>query len=297
MLSLQVRRDILSFGDNLRVRFVRTLRVHGLNRARAALPDFGGFPIFCATDFWGSTPPAWQARPTVFIPVRPHEAMWIQFLADGPTPAAVKIGVAGVNALTGGPWHEQLCGDPQDYLVCPEQTRLDGYVVEGGSVRQFASLPLDPHDPIDPRGADQSRCSHLRLIVFEPTHSSMRRPHGGQRLAMNDLCPVPSSMASEQAVACDERHAIDVCPNAHEFHTWDSLSYGDVCVYLVSDRAFRHMTGQEPEASPVPAESHRHGGSGQVDSDDGPAGMPTDDNPPRAKYRPWVRRRNRTLRR
>ena len=71
-----------------------------------------------------------------------REALWIVFRRPPWRPCAVKVGVGTVNAVSGAPWDAVLRGDPQDYVVVPDQPWLDGINTGDDSVRQFVVIPL-----------------------------------------------------------------------------------------------------------------------------------------------------------
>jgi hypothetical protein len=60
------------------------------------------------------------------------EAMWLNFRSGNhfAYPMALKIGTRKINAVTGHGWSNELSGDPQDYIVLPDQPWLDGYCIE-----------------------------------------------------------------------------------------------------------------------------------------------------------------------
>lgn len=70
--------------------------------------------------------------------------MWLQFTSHAQSGAvALKIGVGGINAITGKPWTGGLrANGEQDYVVLPRQPWLDGFCTEAGVVRQFIAMPL-----------------------------------------------------------------------------------------------------------------------------------------------------------
>lgn len=83
------------------------------------------------------------------------EAMWINFVKLGHetcTKFAVRPFVGGVNTISGQALHcatmdavlpkKRLLPKKQDYLVSPDQKRLDGTSVEPGVVRQFVATEM-----------------------------------------------------------------------------------------------------------------------------------------------------------
>jgi hypothetical protein len=48
----------------------------------------------------------------------------------------------GINAVSGLPDADESLGEPQNYLVCPDQPWLDGCNIGDGVIRQFVAMPL-----------------------------------------------------------------------------------------------------------------------------------------------------------
>ncbi len=77
-----------------------------------------------------------------------REALWLGFHGAEWKPNAVKLGVGGINAISSEPMDKTLGANPQDYLVCPDQPRLDGIKTGVDSIRQFAAMPLGRGIPL-----------------------------------------------------------------------------------------------------------------------------------------------------
>jgi hypothetical protein len=292
MLRLQVRHDGLLFGDSLRVCFMRTPRVSDQHDADSTPQDFGEFPMFIATDYLDSAPPACRVQPSIMIPMHPHEAMWIRFSADDPKPTAVKVGVDGVNAVTGDSWHERLSADPQDYLVCPEQTRLDGHITGNGDIRQFTAASSNKNHGIRRRPPEHYNYNSIWLMVFESRNPPPVAPHdhmGPPERGDAGIWTRPAQ--STRASICMEKPRLAIQPDRYGIHTWDTLSYGWVCVYLVNTLTFLHITGQEMPPSPIPIEQRPEDDLACVSADEVSRNTGSEKKPSRSKYKPWVRGR------
>ncbi|MCD6059593.1 MAG: integral rane protein, partial [Thermomicrobiales bacterium] len=97
-----------------------------------------------------------------------REALWIGFEAAAWKPNAVKIGVGGVNAITGVAWDDRLRASPQDYLVSPPQVWLDGVNSGDGSVHQFVGIPLGMGYTLEAQVTDAESMGGIQILVFEP---------------------------------------------------------------------------------------------------------------------------------
>ncbi|AYV81727.1 MAG: hypothetical protein Harvfovirus56_4 [Harvfovirus sp.] len=137
-----VKDGVLCFGGaGASVEFKRTLRVPDTEKTYPLPPDLGRIPLQLCED------------KSVVLPMRQSEAMWMNFSGGGGS-LALKIGVGGINAISGERWGEncgKLIGSPQNYVVLPYQKWLDGIIcsktLEDGdafihSVRQFVAMPL-----------------------------------------------------------------------------------------------------------------------------------------------------------
>ncbi len=134
----------------LSVTFQRTLRIPDDGRSYPLPPGLGLFPVRHVDDFKGKVPDAWSKHGGVMMPMYQSEAMWLQFTSSHvpghgsyggvPYPFAVRVATGKRSAVTGKQWTAYL--REGDYLVIPTQPWLDGYVVEGGQVRQFVAAPL-----------------------------------------------------------------------------------------------------------------------------------------------------------
>ena len=123
------------------IEFQRTLRIPDNGTDYPLPPGFGRFPLRHLDDYSARLPEAWVRRGGVITPMHQAEALWISFRSFD-YPFAVKVATGKICAITGDQWITHLNGDPQDYLVLPEQPWLDGYCVEKGLVPQFVAMPL-----------------------------------------------------------------------------------------------------------------------------------------------------------
>jgi hypothetical protein len=252
MLKVEVNRDEIHFGASVTVRFMRTPRIPDDGEAYPQPQDLGTFPIFCVGDYPDRVPAAWRVRGGVFIPLYPREAIWISFSGRWWKPNAIKVGVGRINALTGHAWHERLTAEPQNYLVCPDQTRLDGFNRGNGALRQFIAMPLETGGDREMQTPGREECSGIHLMVFEPKAGRFPScPPEQERETITRRSP----SAPENAVPAPQaggRMRQEISPDEYGFDNWDPLNYGRVCVHTVNTRMFREITGREPPSRPGP---------------------------------------------
>lgn len=170
------------------ISFMRTLRLPDDGKAYPLPPGLGCFPLRRIEDLGAATPPSWQRRGGVALPMYQGEAMWLAFSA--PFAAALKIAAGGVNAATGEPFEVGLKRDPQDYVVLPQQPWLDGFCVEKGVVRQFVAMPLGQGYSAEEQITGEARTGGVQLAVV-PLKDEVRwrELQGRLRCTLEDLVP------------------------------------------------------------------------------------------------------------
>ena len=137
----------------LSIGFQRTLRIPDDDKTYPLPPGLGEFPLRHVDDFAQNVPVKWLKRGGVLLPMYQSEAMWLNFESSTiddhwvEYPFAVKIAAGKKCAVSGLEWQDGLRGDPQDYMVVPEQPWLDGFAVEKGVIRQFVAMPLGSGSP------------------------------------------------------------------------------------------------------------------------------------------------------
>jgi hypothetical protein len=266
MLDVEITRDEIHFGASMTVRFMRTLRVPADGREHPLPMDLGAFPIFAVKDYLGRVPASWRACPGAFIPIHPHEAMWISFSARPWKPNAVRLAVGDINALTGKPWRQDLTSDPQDYLVCPEQSGLSGFNAGDGLVRQFVAMPPGKEAPGEVQLAGRMGSSSLQLTVLEPKPGRFTDrvwPKGvlGRGCRGDGDC--------NKTLTAGGQIRQQIRPDPHGTGAWDLLNSGQVCIHIVEGATFREITGCEAPGSPVTRALHRRPSGPQRSACDG----------------------------
>lgn len=152
--------SIIEFGrdmdvPDLAISFMRTARLPWCDETYQLPPASGSFPLFDVQKFAGRMTDSMATQGGIFMPIYQMEAMWINFVKLGHetcTKFAVRPFVGGVNTISGQALHcatmdavlpkKRLLSKKQDYLVSPDQKRLDGTSVEPGVVRQFVATEM-----------------------------------------------------------------------------------------------------------------------------------------------------------
>lgn len=218
------------------------------------IPDDGGtYPL----------PPSLGPLPLLAVgedeyvaPMRRSEAMWLGFRAPDYKPRALKIGIGGIDALSGEPFApEALSASPQDYVVIPDQPWLDGIKAGEGFIRQFVAVPLGEGLTVEAQLTGKEQEGGLALSLFEPRPG--RFPDGpplveGRMIALACCASPPAPMG----LGAGGRMRQEVYADDHGIDTWERAPARTVRVELVDALAFEALTGIAVPGPPVDATTY-----------------------------------------
>lgn len=260
MLEVSLQGTRLRIGERCYVSFQRTLRIPDDGQDYPLPPGLGPFPIERVADYVDRVPPAWRERGGVFIPMYQREALWLGLGGARWKPNAIKIGVGGINAVSGLSWDEMLHDDPQDYVVCPNQPWLDGINTGAGSVRQFVAMPLGGGYTVEAQLTGREEVGGIQLLAFEPIPSRFPdqpppEPETGViHESVHMMAPV------EMGLGAGGHIVQKIYPDPYGVDTWDPDNRGDVFVHLVNSAQYRAITGKEPPPTPIDARTYTERG-------------------------------------
>jgi hypothetical protein len=263
-------------GERFVLTFQRTLRLPDDGREYPLPPGLGEFPIRRVEDFADRVPESWRGQGGVFFPMYQREALWLAFEAASWKPNAVKIGLGGINALTGDPWDETLRDDPQDYIVCPPQPWLDGIKVGDGQVRQFVAMPLGSGTTVESQLTGQELVGGLQIVVFEakPGRFPDEPPweEGDFDCSVTAMAPSSPAMGLGAGGVMKQK----IYPDPYGLDTWDLENRGVLRVHIVNSEQYRELTGSAPPPTPIDARAYSDRGFPWFDLYDEKAGdLPT----------------------
>jgi hypothetical protein len=186
-----------------------------------------------------------------------REALWLSFSGAHWKPNAVKVGVGSTNAVSGEAWDAGLHDDPQDYLVCPGQPWLDGFMTGDGRVRQFVAMPLGGGYTVEEQLSPTDPVGGIRVLVCDPKPG--RFP---------DEPPAPSGAVGSPWAMAEPAMGLGaggkirqkLYVDRHGVETWDQENYGRVYVHIVNSMLYREITGREPPPTPVTARTYTEHG-------------------------------------
>ncbi len=273
-MQVKLSGDALELPGGVRVTFLRTLRLPETGTYPLP-PGFGAFPLRRVADYPDTVPAEWRERGGVMLPVYQREAMWLSFSAT--TPAALKIGVGKVCAVSGKPWRDTLGQDPQNYVALPRQPWLDGINSGDGTVRQFVAVPLGLGATVEGQVTGVEEWGGVQLAVHGLTESALDSWRRAQAASQRTrgmgyggpvpvACAAPAAMGApgaapramglgaggtmRQEIYADSRPLDDYHPDAD----------GRVFVHLASAAQWQQITGEPAPSTPITAQSYAQRG-------------------------------------
>jgi hypothetical protein len=187
-----------------------------------------------------------------------REALWISF--DGPywRPNAVKVGVGGVNAISGKPWDDRLRSRPQDYLVVPDQPWLDGINAGRSVVRQFVAMPLGLGFTVEGQVTGAEEEGGMQLTVVQPTPGRFPdQPPRSVSHRYGSMMICESAPASqEMGLAAGGRMQQKIYPDQYGKDTWDPKASTTFHVHIVNTDMYHDITGEAPPPTPISAQTY-----------------------------------------
>ncbi len=277
-MQVKLSGDALELPGGVRVTFLRTLRLPETGTYPLP-PGFGAFPLRRVADYPDTVPAEWRERGGVMLPVYQREAMWLRFTAT--KPAALKVGVGKVCAVSGKPWSDALATDPQNYVALPRQPWLDGINSGDGTVRQFVAVPLGLGATVEGQVTGVEEWGGVQLAVHGLTEDALaawqraqaelgavrtRGLGGPMPVACAAPAAAPGSMPApgaaprtmglgaggtmRQEIYTDTRPLADYRPEAD----------GRVFVHLASAAQWQQITGEPAPSTPITAQSYAQRG-------------------------------------
>jgi hypothetical protein len=258
-LAVTVDQNRVRIGERFSISFQRTLRIPDDGRVYPLPPSLEAFPIRRVDDYRERVSTAWRERGGVFIPMYQREALWLAFQAAKWKPNAVKIGVGGVNAVSGEIWNERLNDDPQDYVVCPTQPWLDGIASGRGTIRQFVATPLGAGYTVEAQLTGSEETGGLQVLVFEPKPGRFPDtppPEPEPRQLNETMISAESVPPVDMGLAAGGEMTQKIYPDPYGIETWDQSTRAELFVHIVNSEQYEAITGEEPPPSPIDAHTY-----------------------------------------
>lgn len=256
MLDITLEKNRIRIGNRFSVEFQRTLRIPDDGEIYPLPPGLGEFPVHRVTNYLDHIPDDWKKENSFFIPMYQKEALWVAFSAATWKPNAVKIGVGNINAISGEVWDEQLHDNPQNYIVCPDQPWLDGINVGEGFIRQFVAVPLGLGDTITAQLTGVDEFGGIQILVYEPKVDKFPDNPPPESDILLEMVSMTGSLEYEMGLGAGGKMQQKIYPDEYGLETWDIENYGYIFVYIVNSEKYREITGFEPPASPITAQTY-----------------------------------------
>ncbi len=249
--------------------FQRTLRIPDDDRAHFLPPGLGRFPLELVDDYSHGIPEDWSRHGGVFFPMYQAEAMWINFIAD--YPMAVKVAAGKINALTGEVWTDDLCQDPQDYLVVPDQPWLDGFCVKRGLIRQFVAMPLGQGYTAEEQLTGEGEHGGVQIVVYPMKASEYEPMEEGADIHEGPVyCMAPPVMAPmEMGLAPGGLMRQEIYEDDYGFDVWETEASARCFVHVLNSVQYLTVCGVRPPNQPPTARQYTDAGLPWFDYYDG----------------------------
>jgi hypothetical protein len=214
----------------------RTLRIPDDGREHPLPPSLGAMS-------------AYVAGPDEYVvPMRRAEALWLEFRAPWWKPHAVKVGIGGINAISGTPFADGLTGDPQDYVVVPDQPWLDGINAGDGFIRQFVAVPLGEGLTVEGQltGDESEGSLTVSLHAPRPGRFPDEEPTDVVRIGGMDVM----ACAAPMGLGAGGRMRQEIYADEHGVDRWEPEPAARARIELVDALAFEVLT-RLPAPPPV----------------------------------------------
>ena len=241
--------------------FQRTLRIPDDGTDYPLPPGLGRFPLRHLDDYSDRLPEAWHRRGGVITPMHQAEAMWISF-GGSDYPFAVKIATGKICAVTGDAWVNHLNGDPQDYLVLPDQPWLDGYCVEKGFIRQFVAMPLGEGYTAEEQLTGEAEHGGLQIVAYPMKRKRYERlmaPHHMDPMVCS-APPGPEDDAMGMGLAPGGRMRQEIYDDPYGLDAWDQRHASRCFVSIANSTQWMAVTGERPPTRPPSAKEYSEAG-------------------------------------
>lgn len=262
MLDVFIDNQVIRLGERFALGLHRTLRIPDDGKIYPLPPGLGQFPLFEVMSYRNRLPSHWLEAGGAFIPMYQREALWLGFHAADWKPNAVKIGVGGINAISGQPIDKTLNANPQDYLVCPDQPWLDGINTGSGSIRQFVAMPLGKGYTVEASITGEEKYGGIQVVVFEPKPGKFpdSPPVPVETGPVKFAAPKKKTEPQSMGLGAGGEMKQKIYPDAYGIDVWDQDNFGCVNIHIVNSAQFLALTGTQPPPTPVDVKTYTDNG-------------------------------------
>ena len=238
--------DSIVLTPEVSVTLQRTLRIPDDGRDYPLPPGLGRLPVK-------------DTGEGLVVPMHVREAMWLSFDAPYWKPHALKVGIGGIDALTGESFDpDHLSARPQDYVVIPDQPWLDGINAGDGFIRQFVAVALGEGLSVEADLTGEESHGGLQLSLFAPRPG--RFPDSPPKIdpRYETMCCVQAS--SEMGLGAGGRMRQEIYEDDYGLDTWERKPAATVEVTMLEAHAFAERFGVPVPPTPVDAATYTEHG-------------------------------------
>lgn len=232
--------DRVPLDDCCSVTLHRTLRIPDDGGAYPLPPSLGAMSVFPSQD---------DGR--YIVPMHRSEAVWLDFSAPYWRPYALKVGIGGIDAISGERFEAAtLTAVPQDYVVIPDQPWLDGINAGDGFIRQFVAVPLGEALTVEAQLTGAEEDGGLTLTLFAPRPG--RFPDEPPAANVEFEGDAVMACESPMGLGAGGRMRQEVYADEYGLEAWEATPAATARIDLVDALAFEKLTGI---VSPPPADA------------------------------------------
>ncbi|KAK6532673.1 hypothetical protein TWF281_006852 [Arthrobotrys megalospora] len=170
------------YHPRLSVKLQRTLRVPDDGAVYSGTTDYGLLPLFKTSEFGGRIPESMGKKGGYFVPLFQREAIALTFKnistnwreAESGEYFAVKVFAGSVNVVSGLPAHIDSSGRDPDYILVPEQRRLDGFQISDSTARQLIAMPSARGYSLEEQINEAEFIRGIQLTIAAPLRGAPR---------------------------------------------------------------------------------------------------------------------------
>ena len=221
--AARIARDEVRVGRHAGVSFQRTLRIPDDGRTYPLPPGVGRFPVRRVRDFAARLPVQWRELDGVFVPMYQREALWLAFEGLWWHPAALQVGVGGIN-------------------------------VGGATIRQFVAMRLGEGYTVEEQLTGRATTGGMQIRVFEAKPG--RFPTTPPRRAPMPRDGAPMAGLGSMGLGAGGRMRQKIYPDSHGLDTWNPTAAGTVEVHVLNSEQFRAVTGEAMPPTPISAKTY-----------------------------------------
>lgn len=255
MPNVRLAGNRLEIGDRFSVSFQRTLRIPDDGKIYPLPPGLGLLPVHGVADHRVRAPREWS-NDEFFVGMYQREALWLGFDGASWKPNAAKIGVGGIDAISGEAWTPDLVAEPQNYIVAPDQPWLDGINAGSGFIRQFVAMPLGRGYTVEGQLTGEERTGGIQLRVFEPVPGRFSESPPPYEETAKGTQPVSMSFESRMGLASGGRMRQAIYRDRYGINAWDQKRSVEVRVHIVNSADYVTITGRPAPPPPIDARTY-----------------------------------------